>query len=94
MHPIIGTTVSSAWQQYLGAGLHSIGRNIALNRSAASVTAMYAQVISGDNGKSGNASINTTLMKKLFYIAKRKWEPNIQHDSQLDNLWGCFEIVE
>ena len=38
--------------------------------------------------------IDTPLMKKVFYIAKRKWEPNIQHYSKADNLWACFKIAE
>ena len=38
--------------------------------------------------------IDTPLVKKVSYIAKRKWEPNIQHYSKADNLWACFKIAE
>ena len=33
-------------------------------------------------------------MKKVFYIAKRKWEPNIKHDSQADDLRARFKVPE
>ena len=38
--------------------------------------------------------IDTPLLKKVSYIAKRKWKPNIQHYSKADNLWACFKIAE
>ena len=40
------------------------------------------------------AYIDTLLMKKVSYIAKRKWEPNIQHYSKADNFWACFKLAE
>ena len=40
------------------------------------------------------ADVDPTLMKKVFYIAKRKWEPHIQHHSQKDDLWAGFKVAE
>ena len=38
--------------------------------------------------------INAPLMKKVFYIAKRKWEPNIQHDCKSDDFRARFKVAK
>ena len=40
------------------------------------------------------AYANAPLMKKVFYIAKRKWEPHIQHHRQADDLWASFKVAK
>ena len=40
------------------------------------------------------ADVDPPLMKKVFYIAKRKWEPHIQHHSQTDDLGAPFKVPE
>jgi hypothetical protein len=40
------------------------------------------------------AHIDTTFMQEVFYISQREWEPHIQHNCKLDNLWTGFEIAE
>ena len=38
--------------------------------------------------------INAPLMKTVFYIAKRKWEPNIQHDCKSDGFRASFKVAK
>ena len=40
------------------------------------------------------AYANAPLMKKVFYIAKRKWEPNIQHDCKSGGFRAGFKVAE
>ncbi len=47
---------------------------------------MYARVIFGDSGKSGNASTNTAFVQKILHITAQKRKPNVQHHSQADDL--------
>ena len=37
---------------------------------------------------------NAPFMKKVFYIAKRKWEPNIQHYCKTDDFRAGFELAK
>ena len=42
----------------------------------------------------GEAHVSTTLMKQVFYITKRKWEPNIQHDCKSDDFRARFKVAK
>jgi hypothetical protein len=36
--------------------------------------------------------LNPTLMKQVFDIAQRQWEPNIEHHREADDLWTGLEV--
>ena len=38
------------------------------------------------------ADVDPPLMKRVFYIAKRKWKTNLQHHSETDDFWARFEV--
>ena len=40
------------------------------------------------------ANFYPALMQQVFHVSERKWEPNVQHHSQSDDLWTGFEIAE
>lgn len=40
------------------------------------------------------ANVNATLVEQIFYVSKRKWEPDVQHHRQADDLWTGFEVAE
>jgi len=33
-------------------------------------------------------------VQQIFHISKRKWEPNIHHDSQTDDLWARLKVAK
>ena len=55
---------------------------------------MYARVIFGDSGKSGNASTNTAFVQKILHITAQKRKPNVKHHSQADDLRARFKVPE
>jgi len=38
--------------------------------------------------------VNTSFIKKVLYITKRKWETNIQHYRKLDNFRAGFKVAK
>jgi hypothetical protein len=40
------------------------------------------------------ADVDASLVQQIFDIAKRKWEPNIQHHCQTDDLGARLEILK
>ena len=40
------------------------------------------------------ANINPAFVQQIFHISKRKWEPNIHHDSQTDDLWARLKVAK
>ena len=40
------------------------------------------------------ADIDPTLVQKVLYISKRKWEPDIHHYRKANDLWTCLKVTK
>ena len=40
------------------------------------------------------ADFDPALMQQVFDVPERKWEPNIHHNRQADDLWARLEVLE
>lgn len=40
------------------------------------------------------ADIDPTFVEKVHNFAQRKWQPNVEHHRQADDLWTRFEIAK
>jgi hypothetical protein len=64
----------------------------AINPAAADLSDKHQAKFVSPKSDGLMADVDASLMQQIFDIAKRKWEPNIQHHCKADDLKACLEI--
>jgi hypothetical protein len=66
----------------------------AINPAAADLSDKHQAKFVSPKSDGLMAAVDASLMQQIFDIAKRKWEPSIQHHCQTDNLGARLEVVK